>query len=193
MAGLRIHWVTCSKCEFKQLLRKSNPYTGPDFRYQIYGSKIWYQIIPAYAWCPKCKIVREVETLDISPVQSRLNQLLLEEETFRLKHAGVLERIKRKIGLSDKDTLQQDIKHANRLIKLLKSRTDRKCLWCGFPAPSVMFESGSEHPSQSCRGGILTEQVEQTGIHLDFDNSCRKVRWYSAEGVFLREDNGLSR
>lgn len=190
MAGLRVHWITCSKCDFKQRLRTSNPYTGPVFRYQVAGSEIGYPIITALGWCPNCNKVREVESLDTSPIQARLNQLLLEDEAYRLKHPGLLERIKAAVGLSGSRHLQHEINNTNRLIYLLKARAGRKCLWCGFPAPMVLFESGSNHPSLSCHGGTLTEQVEQTGIRLDFDNSCRKVRWYSTEGVFLKENNG---
>jgi hypothetical protein len=163
---------------------------SPSFRYQVSGSDFWYPIITAFAWCPKCKEVRYVESLDFSTIQTRVNQLRLEEETYRLKNPGLLARIKMKYGLSECGQIQHELHAANRLIGLLKTRTDRKCITCGYFAPSEMFESGYKHPSSSCRGGILTEQVEETGLHVSFDNSCREVRWYSAEGVFLRSEKG---
>jgi hypothetical protein len=187
MSGLRNHWIACSKCDFKQKYRQSCPDTGPFFRYQVSDSDTWYPIIVAYAWCPKCKLVRETESLDISPIEKHLTQLLLEYETYQLKHPGIIAKVKEKLHLSHGSNLQHEISKTIEILSLLKKRTDRKCLRCGFTAPSIIFESGSSHPS--CSGGILTELVEETGIQMDFDNSCRKVRWYSVEGMFLREDS----
>lgn len=185
--GLRIHRVSCSKCDFKQLLRKSCPDTSPDNRYKISGSEFGYPIITSFAWCPNCKDIEKVETLDCSGIHKRLNQLRLQKETYLLKHVGILDRLKVKLGLSDVRLIENEITNANRLLELLSSRTDRKCLRCGFPVPASDFKSGIRHPILECPGGILTESIEETEIHLDFDNSCRSTRWYSPEGVFLGE------
>lgn len=188
--GLRVHRVSCSKCDFKQIFRKSCPDTSPDNRYKISGSEFGFPIITAFAWCPNCRDIEKVETLDSSGIHKRINELRLQRETFLLKHPGILDRLKVKFGLSEVRNIEHQITSANRLLELLSSRTDRKCLRCGFPAPESDFESGIEHPACECSDGILTESIEETEIHLDFDNSCRSTRWYSAEGIFLGEQKG---
>jgi hypothetical protein len=179
-------WIACSKCDFRQTFPLQDEYAN--FKYRISGSEIWFFVAAEYAWCPKCKKVRSVETLETSHIQSKLNELFLAQETYRLKHSGLLEQIKGQFGLSAGHDPQGDINNTNKLIDLMKARTDRKCLTCGYRVSNGAFESGCAHSDLSCLGGILTLHIEKNeDMNMSRDNPGRD-RWYSAEGVFLGEE-----